>query len=80
MIIYTTKYALTKGIEKIDADVEPGKTLATKGLTCYHKPYWHETREAAIEHADQLRFQHIASLGRKIDKLRKVNFSETAPQ
>lgn len=78
--VYITLYALSSGI--FEAEVE--MTTSEKTVyhpsdrigcsRCYHKPHWHETREEAIERAEQMRLKKIASLEKQLKKIKKLNF------
>ena len=86
MIVYITKYALTQGIlekkvelfsksmvtELIEAPTRYG--AATLFRQSFHKPYWHENREDAVKHANELRTRKISSLKKSIAKLEKLSF------
>jgi hypothetical protein len=41
----------------------------------YHKPYWHETKEEAIKHAEILKERKIKSLEKQIKKLKELKFN-----
>lgn len=81
MKVYITKYALTQGIFKRDAEI--CEDINTKMISVigniqeyYHKPYWHETLGAAREHAESMRLKRIQSLHKQIQKLIKMTFDE----
>ena len=74
--VYVTKYALTSGIETYDeAEIIIGigerKMIKVGKNQYYHKPFWHTTRKAAVEHANKIRLRKIASLQKSIAKLQK---------
>ena len=78
-IIYVTKYALTTGIRRVDA--EPIRNNAfryrPKGWTISNYAYGEEfqmTEAAAIERAEILREKKIKSLEKQIAKLRAIKF------
>lgn len=81
MKVYITKYALTDGIQEYDnAEVSTiSRTMISiirpgKLRLCFHKPHWHETREAAIQRAEEMRLKKIASLNKQIEKLEQLKF------
>jgi len=89
MIYYITKYALTVGIQEMNAELCTSisekmiKEIDNNGgwvpklhvvRRIIHKPYWYETKEEAIKHAEQLKAKKIASLKKQIEKLEKINF------
>ena len=83
MKVYITKYALTKGI--IEKEVEPNTSISDKMVTeiknghrnSYHKPFWYESKEEAIAHAEILRKAKLNSLKKSISKIEKLDFKIT---
>ena len=79
MKAYITQYALSRGIYEIEAKATSFDYMIREcgglhiGVT-YHKPHWHETREAAIEQAEKMRVKKIESLKKQIEKLEKLKF------
>jgi hypothetical protein len=79
MKIYITKYALTEGIIKIDADLVPGSTnmVFVKGANydCYyHRDEWHKTRAEANQRAETMRQRKIVSVKKQLEKLEATSF------
>jgi len=79
MKVWITKYALTQGIIEAEAKVTTEfstmiQIIDTNPQTFYHKPYWHVTKERAIEHAEKMRHKKIESLITQIQKLRVMTF------
>lgn len=81
MKVWITKYALSSGITEADAevclDVNDGMVRIHRNASSYdyfHKPYWHETREEAVAHAESMRVKKIESLKKNITKLEKTKF------
>ena len=78
MLVYITKYALSGGIQAIEAEEcdEPGmiQQVGAKWATYYHGEGkdWHRTREAAAERAEEMRKAKIGSLKKQIAKLEKL--------
>ena len=79
MKVWITAYALTRGI--IEAEGEPC------GLECvfvslyngrlreyFEQGEWFDTKERAIEKAEELRLEKIFSLERQIEKLERMRF------
>lgn len=78
MKVWITKYALTQGIFEKEAEScsvdEDGKMISVERYTYYHKPFWHETKEDALKHAEEMRIKKIQSLTKQIEKLRLIKF------
>lgn len=79
--VWITKYALTQGILKMDAEICEGPGLKgtmiqTKSRfpTYFHKPFWHTTPEEAVNHARLLQEKAAKSLAKKLVKLTKMRF------
>lgn len=85
MKVYVTKYALTTGIQELEAE-----TTSVEGMICipadrskgwtlkqlFHGQgrEWHTDREAAIARADEMRKAKIASVKRQLAKLEAMTF------
>ena len=81
---WVTKYALTEGIEVVDAEVchDVSSQMISYGDKGYgaqfaHGKDWHRTPEAALTRAEEMRKAKIASLRKSIEKLERMTF--TAP-
>jgi hypothetical protein len=83
MKVFITKYALTKGI--LEKEVERTSISdrmvnevgnGTRWRQSYHKPHWHETKEEAVKHAEEMRVNKIDSLKKQITKLEKKDFNK----
>ena len=80
MKIWITRYALTSGIEEVEAELSHNDTMATygKGNGAYtqydHNNDFHKTKEAAILWAEKMRIDKIASLQKSIEKMQKLRF------
>lgn len=77
MKVYITKYALTTGI--IEKEVtQDSRTMVTvksdRWSAPFHKPFWHETKEEAIKHCEELRIKKLQSLDKQIKKISKLKF------
>lgn len=79
MKIWITKYALTKGILVVDADVSseyPDMVSWGEGDTCNHAHGegrdWHWTQESAKARAGEMIDKKIISLEKSIAKLKKL--------
>lgn len=79
MIVFTSKYALTTGIEEIVVEKtgigemvrEPGslgRYFHTEGKD------WHRTRESAVKRAEDMRARKIASVKKQLAILEKMEF------
>ncbi len=79
MLVYSTKYALTKGIEEVDAEETSYNSMVT-----YDKYFnlhgegreWHRTLEGALEKAEEMRIMAIYALDRKRHKLSAIDFEK----
>ena len=79
MEIYVTKYALTTGIIKHDAEV-------TNDMAVVHEPNsfgmyfhgegkdWHKTKESALERAEEMRIRKLQSLDKQTKKISAMIF------
>ena len=79
MKVWITKYALTDGI--IEADGEPyGLEWVSaswdNGDKCndFEQEEWFDTKERAIQKAEEMRQKKIASLKKQIEKLEEMRF------
>lgn len=80
MKVFITKYALSQGILEREVNKTQFSAMVSetnKRMNIYHKPFWHETMEEAIQHAETMRKAKIASLTKQISKLEKLNFNKT---
>ena len=86
---YVTKYALTRGILEVEAEGDDdGDGFIRDGVIWVESPAggrlyfnlneWHRTFHVARQHALVLRDREIASLERKIERLRKLSFATAA--
>jgi hypothetical protein len=80
-VYYTTRYALTNGIEVIDIPAEPDPDGYLGYISnhpwrqySYSKKEWHRTPEVAIARANEMRLKKIASLKKQIAKLENMTF------
>lgn len=76
---FITKYALTEGIEEIEARILSSSPSSIESIcarfnTYYHHAEWHRTREEAVAQAEKMRVKKIASLKAKIAKLEGTVF------
>lgn len=79
MKAWITRYALTTGILEVEGtkhseDMFEYKVPESSFIDWAHGNDWHETKEAAIAHADVMRIRKIKSLERSIEKLKKLRF------
>lgn len=79
MKVWITKYALTDGI--IEAEGEPyGLEWVSAswddGYRCgdFEKGEWFDTKETAIQKAEEMRREKIESLKKQIEKLERLRF------
>lgn len=77
--IFVFKYALTKGIIEVDAEIKQGiygefaKVKDRGNLIYLDKDYAH-TKEEALKKAEDMRIRKIESLKKQIVKLEKMKF------
>lgn len=81
MIVYVTKYALTKGIQMHEVGEPSGSTeLVTDVRGWQYGEFhgqgreWHKTLESARIRAEELREAKIVSLQKQIKKLKNLRF------
>jgi hypothetical protein len=81
MIIWSTKNALTKGIEKVEVEMCKGSSGMcagrVDGLSRYfHKEGydWHRTYQSAMIRAEKMRADKLASLGKQYTKVEGLYF------
>lgn len=80
---WITKYALTSGIECVDAEIVnvEGRMIMYNDRGSSHDYAhgndWHSTRERAIKRALDMRRAKISSLDKKIAKLIAMTFEDT---
>lgn len=80
MIVYVTRWALTKGILEVEVD-EPTERApdmvvggsSPLGCVYYHKGQWHRTREEAERKTWDMRDKKLASLRKQITKLEDMD-------
>lgn len=77
--IFVFKYALTKGIIEVDAEIKQGthekyaKSKNQMNIMWPNRDYVH-TKEEALKKAEDMRFKKIESLKKQIVKLEKMKF------
>ena len=79
---YLTKYALTKGIEKVWGEaysppMSENKYVRVRGLYSTHYRLGtdaHETYEDAVKKANEMKISKLQSLDRQIKKISKLEF------
>ncbi len=78
---WVTRYALSSGIEKVDAEVcsDVSTTMIKYGERGYaYCREWHLSEEEAIARAEEMRAAKIKSLKARIQKLKKLSFRAKA--
>ena len=75
MRVWITKYALTKGLFEMEAEIVEGKYVSGKhgGLRVFTR-YWARTLAEAVQGAEGMRTRRIAALKKSIAKLERLNF------
>jgi len=78
---WITKYALTEGIEVVEAELcsDISDKMITYGGNGYlsqsaHGNDWHRTPESAIARAEKMRSAKIESMEKQIKKLKRMTF------
>lgn len=76
---WVTKYALTAGIEMVDARICGDGCMIAYGDIGYgpqfaHGKEWHLTPEAALARAEEMRKAKIASMTKRVAKLVALKF------
>ena len=77
MKFFITKYALTQGIIEMHGEIYSScSTMVVEEnmRNMYHKPFWHETKEEAVKHANELKNRKILSIEKQLAKIKKLNF------
>lgn len=81
MTVWVTKYALSRGILKLDAEVCDVKTDGTMvrvrgnyGDTYYHRQDWSPSESVAFAMAEVMRKKKIASLEKQLKAMKALKF------
>ena len=80
MEVFVTKYALTKGIEKLTVMEMDGSPSIVKTMPPYSRYFhgegkdWHRQEWQAKAQAKHMKTKKIASLKKAIEKLEKMEF------
>ena len=78
MLVWITKYALTKGIYQIDAEGSATSTMVVGKVggyrQCFHKNEWFESKEDAIANAEERRIKKLQSLDKQIKNVSSIKF------
>lgn len=75
--VWISKYALTDGILEMEACNTISERMivdAENRLHSFHKPYWHLTREEAVQHAKVMRIKKLQSLEKQVKKISALKF------
>lgn len=77
--VYVTKWALTKGILKVEATFSAAGSAfwGAHGSAYGEGRGWHRTEDEAIKRAEEMRKAKIASLTKAITRLRKLAFNRS---
>ncbi len=82
--VYSSRYALTAGVQRIDnAEVKESGLVAYRdksNWTIYlhnEGKEWHRTEDGAIARAEAMRQAKIASLKKSLAKLEKMRFDKS---
>ena len=81
MKVWITKYALTEGIQEIEADDRSGGDGMVKRIDADWGPYfhgegkeWHRSRDAAVVRAEAMRQAKIKSVKKQLERLERMTF------
>lgn len=76
MKFFITKYALVTGIIEKEGEITSTSSsmIQTGRYEFFHRPYWHLTKEDAVERAELLRANKIKSLEKQLAKLKSLKF------
>lgn len=72
--IYVTKYALTEGVLRIDAEIDPDGRANAGQHMAFRPSEYAQTESYAAEQFDNLRKRKIASLNKQLKKLESMKF------
>ena len=83
MKVWSTKYALTMGIEEVEGEIYGEHTIehwraAYQQFLHGEGKEWHRTLEGATERAEVMRENRLASLRKSISKLEKMQIKVKA--
>ena len=76
--VYITKYALSQGILKVEAEIVSGGTMISwrpEGKYTLRQYFhgrgrdWHTTLESAMKRAEDMRLRKVASLNKQLHKI-----------
>lgn len=80
--VYVTKYALTRGIlrMKVEPPNDDAPGMIRRGYTFFHGEgrEWHHTLEVATKKAEEMRKIALASLAKRIEKIRKLDLTKVS--
>ena len=80
MEVWITKYALTKGIIEADGELisYDSVSILNRGLSLpthwFYKGDWYSDKQPAIQKAEEMRQEKIASLKKQIEELERMRF------
>ena len=80
MKVWITKYALTRGIIEADGELTSSDSVSilNRDLSLpthwFYNGDWHSDKESAIQKAEEMRQEKIASLKNQIEKLEEMRF------
>lgn len=81
MKIFISKYALSRGVFEVEADVDGNGFAVVRKPGSFSEYYhgegrdWCRTREQAFQVAEAMRVKKIASLKQQISKLKMLTFA-----
>jgi hypothetical protein len=81
MPYFITRYALSRGIFEIEANIIDhhkriiNQTVDGKGINCYyHAREWWTSKDEAVKQARKMRDRKVKSLEKQIEKLKEMEF------
>lgn len=76
MKVFVTKYALSSGIQEVEGDTTPHGYFNPHGrYGLYSKGEWFESKQDAIENAEERRIKKLQSLDKQVKKISALKFS-----
>lgn len=78
--VYITKYCISSGIEEAEVEETAHNPDIVRRIDriypeLYYKPFWHESIDDAVKHANEVKRKRIEALKRQIKKLQQKEFT-----
>lgn len=76
--VWISKYSLTRGIYEITVEISNEFPTMCNDveytLSCFHKPFWSDTKEEAVAQAENMRKAKIVFIKKQLKKLTEMTF------